>query len=94
MKIIITLLLLFCFVIALALSTQNQAIVNFNYLAAQGEFRLSSLLGISFAGGFIVGWLFCGALYVKQKMANSLLRSQVTKQRDELNNLRIEAPKE
>lgn len=44
MKIIKIIVLLALFLIALALGAQNQAIVTFNYLLAQGEFHLSTLL--------------------------------------------------
>lgn len=94
MKIIGFIILTLCFLIALALGTQNQDIVNFNYLIAQGDIRLSSLIGIFFGAGFILGWLFCGALYFKVRMSNIMLKKQVNRQREELDNLRIEPVKE
>lgn len=36
------LILLGCFMVAMALGTQNQQIVNFDFLIAQGEFQLSA----------------------------------------------------
>ncbi len=53
MKIIKIVLILALFLIALALGAQNQAVVTFNYLIAQGEFHLSTLLGTVF-----VSWFF------------------------------------
>lgn len=94
MKILGFIFLIGCFLVALALGTQNQDIVNFNYLVAQGNMRLSSLLGIFFGTGFILGWLFCGILYFKTRMSNVLLRKQVSRQQEELTRLRIEPVKE
>ncbi|PKF50550.1 LapA family protein [Enterovibrio nigricans] len=94
MKIIGIVLLVLSFLIALALGTQNQEVVNFNYLLAQGEFKLSLLLGIVFGTGFALGWLICGMLYLKAKMSASMLKKQVNKQRQELDKLRTDPVKE
>lgn len=94
MRIIGLIILIICFVVALALGAQNQGMVDFNYLIAKSDIRLSTLLGVFFGMGFVLGWLFCGALYFKAKMTNAMLRKQVFKQREELNNLRIEPVKE
>ncbi|OAN18300.1 hypothetical protein A3K86_05235 [Photobacterium jeanii] len=88
MKIIGTLLLIVCFLITLALGAQNQELVNFNYLVAQGEFQLSTLLGIAFGGGFAIGWLICGLLYLKARVSKNLLTKKVAKQQKELEQLR------
>lgn len=94
MKVISLIFLALCFFIALALGTQNQEVVNFSYLIAQGDFRLSSIMGVFFGTGFVLGWLFCGALYFRAKMSNAMLKKQVSKQREELDTLRIEPVKE
>ena len=94
MKVIGFIFLAICFFIALALGTQNQTMVDFNYLIAQGNFRLSSIISVFFGAGFVLGWLFCGALYFKAKMSNAMLKKQVSKQREELDVLRIEPVKE
>ncbi|KXF82185.1 LapA family protein [Enterovibrio coralii] len=94
MKIIGIILLVVSFLVALALGTQNQEVVNFNYLLAQGEFKLSLLLGIVFGTGFLLGWLICGMLYLKARMSASMLRKQVNKQRQELDKLRTDPVKE
>ncbi|MEF1187141.1 lipopolysaccharide assembly protein LapA domain-containing protein, partial [Vibrio sinaloensis] len=60
MKIIKIVIVLALFLVALALGSQNQAIVNFNYLIAQGEFHLSTLLGVVFVTGFAISWLIFG----------------------------------
>lgn len=40
----------------------------FNYLLAQSEFRLSTLLAILFGSGFVLGWLLTGFFFVKMKL--------------------------
>ncbi|MDD1794828.1 lipopolysaccharide assembly protein LapA domain-containing protein [Enterovibrio makurazakiensis] len=94
MKIIGIVLLVLCFLITLALGAQNQEVVNFNYLVAQGEFRLSLLLGVVFGSGFALGWLICGMLYIRAKMSVAMMKKQVNRQRQELDKLRIDAVKE
>jgi len=54
MKIFTAIVLVACFLITLALGAQNQVLVNFDYLIAQGEFQLSTLLGIAFGAGFAI----------------------------------------
>ncbi|WP_413111409.1 LapA family protein [Thaumasiovibrio sp. DFM-14] len=88
MRVLSILLLIACFLITLALGAQNQQVVTFNYLLAQGEFTLSILLGIIFALGFIVGWAICGALYIKVRFAHKRVVKKLDKQQQELDKLR------
>lgn len=94
MKIISIVFIILCFVVALTLGSQNQEMVNFNYLVAQGNFKLSWLLGMVFGIGFMLGWLICGMLYLKERMSRMMLKKQVNKQRQELDNLRTDPLKE
>lgn len=94
MRIIGFILFLLTFLIALAVGAQNQELVNFNYLIAQGDFQLSVLLGIVFGAGFIIGWLICGLLYLKASMTARMLKKQVLRQRRELDNIRTTPIKE
>ena len=55
---LIFLLVLAIFVISVTLGAQNDQLVTFNYLLAQGEFRISTLLAVLFAVGFAIGGLF------------------------------------
>ncbi|MGX9418243.1 LapA family protein [Vibrio sp. RC27] len=68
MKIIKIILVLILFLLALALGSQNQAVVGFNYLIAQGEFYLSWLLGGAFVSGFIISWLIFGSMHLRAKL--------------------------
>lgn len=94
MKIISILVLVVCFLITLALGAQNQQLVNFDYLIAQGEFQMSTLLGIAFGAGFALGWLICGMLYLKVRFSRNRLSKKVAKQQKELEQLRAEPVKE
>lgn len=79
MKIIKTILALALFVVAIALGSENQEVVNFNYLIAQGEFKLSILLGIIFVIGFLVAGLFFASWYFKAQIEISRQRRQLKK---------------
>lgn len=70
---LIFLLLLAIFVISVTLGAQNDQQVTFNYLLAQGEFRISTLLACLFAAGFAIGWLICGLFWLRLRV--SLLRA-------------------
>ena len=66
-------------VLALALGAQNQAVVTFNYLLAQGDFHLSTLLGVVFVTGFVIAWVIFGSLHLKSKMQVRKLNKQLKK---------------
>src|SRR3712207_8532253 len=51
-------------------------LVQFNYLIAQGEFSLAMLLGFFFAGGFLLGWLVFGLLFLRSEEHTSELQSR------------------
>jgi putative membrane protein len=70
----IFLLVLAIFVVSVTLGAQNDQVVNFNYLLAQGEYRVSTLLAILFAAGFIIGWLICGLFWLRVRV--SLARAE------------------
>ena len=65
---LIFLLVLAIFVISVTLGAQNDQQVTFNYLLAQGEYRISSLLAVLFAAGFVIGWLICGLFWLKVRV--------------------------
>lgn len=80
MKIIKVLAVIVLFLTALALGSQNQAIVTFNYLLAQGDFHLSTLLGGVFVVGFILAWILFGTLHLRAKLQITKLKRQLKKQ--------------
>ncbi|MBJ3813594.1 LapA family protein [Shimwellia pseudoproteus] len=66
---LIFLLVLAIFVISVTLGAQNDQVVSFNYLLAQGEYRVSTLLATLFAAGFVLGWLICGLFWLRTRVA-------------------------
>ena len=74
---LIFLLVLAIFVISVTLGAQNDQQVTFNYLLAQGEFRISTLLAVLFAAGFAIGWLICGLFWLRVRV--SLARAEKIK---------------
>ncbi len=68
MKIIKIVIVLALFLIALALGSQNQEVVAFNYLLAKGEFHLSTLLGVVFVVGFALAWVIFGSIQLKTQL--------------------------
>ena len=80
MKIIKIIVVIALFLITLALGAQNQAVVNFNYLVAQGDFHLSTLLGVVFVVGFVIAWIIFGSLQLKAQLQVRRLKKQLKKQ--------------
>ncbi|MDB1124384.1 LapA family protein [Vibrio algarum] len=79
MKIIKTILVIALFLVALALGAQNQEVVSFNYLLAQGEFHLSTLLGVVFVAGFALAWLIVGSMQLKSQLTIRRLNRKLKK---------------
>ncbi|MBU2897920.1 LapA family protein [Vibrio hepatarius] len=79
MKFLKIAIVLFLFLIALALGSQNQEVVNFNYLLAQGTFHLSTLLGGVFVSGFIFAWVMFGGVHFRSQLQIRKLKKQVKK---------------
>jgi len=83
-------LIILLFVIAIVIGLKNQQLVNINYLVAQSEIRLSTLLAINFMLGFIVSGFFGTIFYLRLTMKNRRMKKLNKKQRKELNLLRTE----
>jgi putative membrane protein len=71
---LIFLLVLAIFVVSVTLGAQNDQQVTFNYLLAQGVYRISTLLAVLFAAGFAIGWLICGLFWLRVRV--SLARAE------------------
>ncbi|ELC3157142.1 lipopolysaccharide assembly protein LapA domain-containing protein [Vibrio harveyi] len=79
MKIIKIVAVLALFLIALALGSQNQEIVTFNYLLAKGEFHLSTLLGVVFVVGFALAWIIFASIQFKTQLQVRRLKKKLKK---------------
>jgi putative membrane protein len=66
---LIFLLVLVIFVTSVTLGAHNDQVVTFNYLLAQGEYRVSTLLATLFGAGFVLGWIICGLFYLRARIA-------------------------
>ena len=86
-------LIILLFSITIVLGLKNQQVVNINYLIAQSDVRLSTLLAINFMLGFIVSGCFALLFYLRLLMRNRVLRKANKKQRKELNLLRTTSEK-
>lgn len=87
---LIFLLVLAIFIISVTLGAQNDQQVTFNYLLAQGQFRISTLLAFLFAAGFAIGWLVCGLFWLRVRV--SLMRSERKNKRLEQQIAQVNAP--
>ena len=82
------------FVIALAvilvgitIGANNDQLITFNYVIAQSELRLSTLVDILFGFGLILGWLITGIFYLKVKLQNIALNRRVKRQSQQITEL-------
>ena len=82
------------FVIALAvilvgitIGANNDQLITFNYVIAQSELRLSTLVAILFGFGLILGWLITGIFYLKVKLQNIALNRRGKRQSQQITEL-------
>ncbi|MGM7530453.1 LapA family protein [Proteus mirabilis] len=71
---ILVVLVLAIVVIAMTLGSNNDQVIIFNYLIAQGEYRISTLLATLFGVGFVLGWIVSGVFYLRVRL--SLVRAK------------------
>ena len=82
------------FILAVIIGLKNQQLVSINFLVAQNELRLSTLLAIVFSFGFSVAVCLASYFYLALKIKNRYLRKLNLKQRRELNDLRTNPEKD
>ncbi|MDU8925164.1 LapA family protein [Pasteurellaceae bacterium LIM206] len=73
--------------VAITVGANNDQIITFNYIVAQSELQLSSLVAVLFGLGLILGWLITGFFYIKLKLKNLALTRQVKRQTLQINEL-------
>jgi len=64
-----------------------QQAIAFNYIVAESQLQLSTLVAILFGFGLILGWLISGFFYLKLKFKNMVLARQVKRQTLQLHEL-------
>ncbi|MCI7718267.1 LapA family protein [[Pasteurella] aerogenes] len=73
--------------VAITIGANNDQVISFNYIVAQSEFQLSTLVAILFGLGLILGWLITGLFYLKLKVKNLSLTRQIKRQTLQINEL-------
>ncbi|KIS35177.1 Inner membrane protein yciS [Haemophilus influenzae] len=73
--------------VAITIGANNDQIITFNYIVAESQFQLSSLVAILFGLGLILGWLITAFFYIKLKLKNMALARQVKRQTLQINEL-------
>ena len=73
--------------VAITVGANNDQIITFNYIVAESQFQLSTLVAILFGLGLILGWLITGFFYLKLKIKNISLARQVKRQTLQINEL-------
>ncbi|MDY4280363.1 LapA family protein [[Pasteurella] aerogenes] len=73
--------------VAITIGANNDQVISFNYIVAQSEFQLSTLVAILFGLGLILGWLITGLFYLKLKLKNLSLTRQIKRQTLQINEL-------
>ncbi|AZG98607.1 TPA: LapA family protein [Proteus mirabilis] len=86
---ILVVLVLAIVVIAMTLGSNNDQVITFNYLIAQGEYRISTLLATLFGVGFVLGWIVSGVFYLRVRL--SLVRANRKIKRLESENTKQES---
>lgn len=82
---LIFLVLLVIFIISLTLGSKNDQVITFNFLVAQGEFHISTLLASLFGLGFLLGWVICGLFWLKARLLLQHARIKISKLEQRLN---------
>ncbi|HDV7283898.1 TPA: DUF1049 domain-containing protein [Mannheimia haemolytica] len=74
-------------IVAVTIGANNDQFITFNYIFAQSELRLSTLVAILFGLGLILGWLVTGIFYLKIKLQNVALNRRVKRQAQQITEL-------
>lgn len=73
--------------VGVTVGANNDQVITFNYLVAQSELRLSTLVAILFGFGLILGWVITGIFYLKVKLQNIALNRRVKRQAQQITEL-------
>ena len=91
---LIFLVVLVIFIISVTLGAHNDQVITFNYLLAQGEFSVSTLLASLFGAGFVLGWIICGLFWLRTRvsLANANRKIRRMKAQIEQSNTALATP--
>ncbi|EER47034.1 hypothetical protein AM305_10031 [Actinobacillus minor NM305] len=74
-------------IVGITIGANNDQLITFNYVIAQSEIRLSTLVAVLFGFGLILGWLLTGIFYLKLKLQNLALNRRVKRQSQQITEL-------
>lgn len=80
--------------VAVTIGANNDQVITFNYIFAESQFQLSTLVAILFGLGLILGWFITGFFYLKLKLKNMSLSRQIKRQTLQLTTTRDKAKAE
>lgn len=80
-------IVLMVILVSITIGANNDQLITFNYVIAQSELRLSTLVAILFGFGLILGWLITGIFYLKVKLQNMALNRRVKRQSQQITEL-------
>ena len=73
--------------VGITIGANNDQLITFNYVIAQSELRLSTLVAILFGFGLILGWLITGIFYLKIKLQYIAFNRRVKRQSQQITEL-------
>lgn len=74
-------------IIGVTIGANNDQLITFNYVFAQSELRLSTLVAALFGFGLLLGWTITGIFYLKVKLQNIALNRRVKRQAQQITEL-------
>lgn len=78
MKSIISfIVILFLLVVALVVGSQNDAVITVNYVLAQADLRISTLIAIVLGMGIVIGLLVLSAAFLGMRVQVASLKSKL-----------------
>lgn len=75
--------------VALTMGANNDQMVNFSYIIAQSQMKLSTLITVLFGLGLLVGWSISVMLYLRLKLKNIGLERQVKRNMQQIHDLKM-----
>ncbi len=78
-------LVLVILIITFTLGSKNDQVITFNYLIAQGQYRVSTLLATLFGVGLLFGWIICTLIWLKTRIALAQARHKIKQLEKQMN---------
>lgn len=82
-------ILLAVILVAITVGANNDQVIVFNYIFAQSEIQLSTLVALLFGFGLVLGWFITGFFYLRLKLRNMALARQIKRLSSQINELTV-----